>query len=303
MTSHRLPTRLFRAVALGLGGLLGALAVATVVVMAWSEMVLRRRYVPEPQPLAEAPPALVAQGHRLARLHGCLSCHGEGLAGNHVFEAWPVGDIIAPNLTKLARQRTDAQLTVAIRQGIAPDGRGLLVMTSDVHARMAPEETAALIAWLRSLPVRDGVEQPFRLRPLGRLMLLLGDFRLQPVAVKQYRALMPPDLGIEHAEGRRLAASICAECHGPDLGGGPAPFADFNPSFGRPGNLPPDLSVAAAYDLGQFRRLLRTGVPISGRDLGIMSSVARRDLSHLTDREIEALHGYLVARARRGASS
>lgn len=292
--------RLLRLVGLGLGGLLGPLVVATIVIYVWSEAILRRRYEAAPQPLVQAPPELVAQGYRLARLHGCLSCHGEGLTGNHVFEAWPVGDIIAPNLTKLARQRTDEQLTVAIRQGIAPDGRGLLVMTSAVHARMLPEETAALIAWLRSLPVKDGEDRPFKLRLLGRLMLILGDFRLQPLAVKQYRALMPPDLGPEHAEGRQLAATICAECHGPDLSGGPAPFADFNPSFGGPGNLPPNLDIAGGYDLEQFRTLMRTGVPISGRNLGTMTSVAKRDLSHLTDDEIRAVHGYLVARAKGG---
>lgn len=290
--------RMIRWLARGVGGLAGLLAIAAGIVYAWSEVVLRREYEAAPEPSVQAPPELVAQGHRLARLHGCLSCHGEGLAGNHVFESWPVGEIIAPNLTKRVRERTDQQLAVAIRQGIAPDGRGLLVMTSAVHGRMRPEETAALIAWMRSLPVVDGEENPFRLRLLGRFMLLLGDFRLQPVAVKEYRQAMPVDLGPEHAEGRYLAATICAECHGPDVGGGPTPFADFNPSFGLPGRLPPDLAIAVAYDLAQFRTLMRTGTPPDGRDLGIMTSVARRDLSQLTDAEIDALHAYLVARAR-----
>lgn len=294
--------RVLRALGYVIGGLTSLLMVATLVVHVWSESILRRRYVAMPEPLPAAPPALVAQGHRLARLHGCLSCHGEGLTGNHVFEAWAVGDVIAPNLTKVARHRTDEQLAVAIRQGIAPDGRGLLVMTSAVHARMLPEETAALIAWIRTLPMKDGLDQPFKLRPLGRLMFLLGDFRVQPMAVKEYAERMPPDLGPAHVQGRRLAASICAECHGADLKGGPKPFADFNPSFGRPGNLPPNLDVAGGYNLEQFRRLMRTGVPISGRNLGTMTSVAKDDLSQFTDAEIEALHAYLIARSKRGES-
>ena len=294
--------KIARFVGWGLASIAGLILLAVLVIYVWSEIILRRAYEAEPQPLVAAPPALVAQGYRLARLHGCLSCHGEGLTGNEVFEAHPVGDIVAPNLTKLARARTDEQLTVAIRQGIAPGGRGLLVMPSAVASRMPPEETAALIAWLRTLPVKNGDERPFKLRLVGRLMLILGDFRRQPEAVKQYRAMMPPDLGPAHAKGRQLAAAICAECHGPDIAGGPTPMADTNPSFGRPYNLPPNLDIAGAYDLEQLRTLLRTGVPPSGKNLDMMSSVAKRDFSHFTDEEIEALHGYLVARAQRAGS-
>ena len=291
--------KLLRVAGVGLGGLAGLVLIAVLIVYVWSEVILGRRYRAEPQPLVKAPPELVAQGYRLARLHGCLSCHGEGLAGNKVFEAPLVGDIIAPNLTRLARQRTDEALTVAIRQGIAPDGRGLLVMPSAVAQRMPPEETAALIAWIRTLPVKEGETRPFRLGPLGRLMLILGDFRRQAEAVKEYRAMMPPDLGAKHAKGRQIAASVCAECHGPDLAGGPTPMADTNPRFARPYNLPPSLDIAGAYDLEQFETLLRTGVPPSGKDLGMMSSVAKRDFSYFTDEEIEALHRYLVERAQR----
>ena len=75
-------------------------------------------------------------------------------------------------------------------------------------------------------------------------------------------------------------------------------MADTNPSFGRSYNLPPNLDIVGAYDLAQFRTLMKTGVPPSRRNLGMMSAVARRDFSHFTDDEIEALHGYLVARAR-----
>jgi mono/diheme cytochrome c family protein len=94
--------RVLRGLGYGLGGLVALLAVSTLVVHVWSESILRRRFVATPEPLPAAPPELVAQGYRLARLHGCVSCHGEGMTGNHVFESWPVGDVIAPNLTKLA---------------------------------------------------------------------------------------------------------------------------------------------------------------------------------------------------------
>ena len=61
-------------------------------------------------------------------------------------------------------------------------------------------------------------------------------------------------------------------------------------------NAPP-LLVARAYSLPQFTRLMRSGVALDGRDLyaqgSIMGIVAREQLSHLTDAEIAAIHGYL----------
>ena len=285
----------------GVGGLVCLILVGVTVIYAWSEVILRRHDQAEPEAVVTAPPQLVAQGERLAHLYGCLACHGKGLTGNAVFDAEPVGDMIAPNLTKLARQRTDEELTVAIRQGIAPGGRGLIMMPADVRSRMLPEETAALIAWIHTLPVKDGDERPFKLRLVGRLMLIMGDFRLQPVAVKEYRTMMPVDLGPKYARGRQIAASICAECHGPDLAAGPKPMSDINPSFGNPFNDPPSLDIAGAYDLEQFRKLLRTGVPPSGKKLSMMSDVATDDLKYLTDEEIDALHGYLVARAQQAS--
>jgi hypothetical protein len=66
-----------------------------------------------------------------------------------------------------------------------------------------------------------------------------------------------------------------------------------------PDEKAPDLNLVAGYDLAQFRFLMRTGRPPSGKDLGLMAEVARNDFSHLTDAEIDALHAYLVARAKR----
>ena len=61
----------------------------------------------------------------------------------------------------------------------------------------------------------------------------------------------------------------------------------------------PDLTIAGAYDLAGFTKLLRTGVPASGRELKMMSGTARSDLSHLNDGEIAQLYAYLAERAKR----
>ena len=48
-----------------------------------------------------------------------------------------------------------------------------------------------------------------------------------------------------------------------------------------------------------FTRLLRTGKALGDRELDLMSYVARRRFTHFTDAEIQALRGFLLARATR----
>lgn len=58
---------------------------------------------------------------------------------------------------------------------------------------------------------------------------------------------------------------------------------------------PPLRLMAKGYSLDEFRHLLRTGEGSGGRDLGLMSRIARNDLSHFTEGEIGAIHHYLTA--------
>ena len=58
---------------------------------------------------------------------------------------------------------------------------------------------------------------------------------------------------------------------------------------------PPLRAMARSYALEDFRHLLRSGEGSGGRDLGLMSEVARSDFSHFTDGEIDAIHAYLTA--------
>jgi len=51
----------------------------------------------------------------------------------------------------------------------------------------------------------------------------------------------------------------------------------------------PDLRVVSAYDPEAFTRLLRAGIALGGRQLGVMSEEARNNLAQLTDPEISAL--------------
>jgi cytochrome c553 len=266
-------------------------------IYAASHVMLARTYPVQPEQLVRPSAAAVANAPRQARLLGCLSCHGPGLRGNRMFDEAGLGTIHAPNLPRLARERTDQQLAAAIRQGVGGDGRPLLIMPSGLFSRLTDGEVSALIAWIRSLPADAPQTPPIRLSLVGRITVLNGDMPLQPKLVPVYRSRMPVDLGPEHAPARHIAATVCAECHGPDLAGGDRAHADYNSTLADPTPPTPDLIVAGAYDLQDFTRLMRTGVATGGRKLGMMSAVSRSDLRHFTDAEIAALHRYLQARA------
>jgi len=274
---------------IGLGGLIALLIVAAAAIFAWSEIILRRDNPAVPEALPALSPAEKSEAPRLARVLGCLSCHGEGLKGKLMFDAPGVARVFAPNLTEVAAKASDQQLAAGIRQGIGHDGRGLFIMPSPQYSRLTDRETAALVAWLRTLPRAPGQSRGFRAGPIGRLALVMGGFRPGPEGVALYRTQAPIALGPEHEPARHLAATACAECHGAALMGGTA----------GPDQKAPDLRVAAGYDPAQFRTLIRTGRPPDGRDLGMMTMVSKDDFTHLTDSEIDALHAYLAARAKR----
>ncbi|HEU0098540.1 MAG TPA: c-type cytochrome [Allosphingosinicella sp.] len=274
---------------IGLGGLIALLILAAIVVYAWSEIVLRREYRAVAETLPAPSAAERAAAPRLARVLGCLGCHGEGLRGRVMFDAPGVARVFAPNITEVASKASDQQLAAGIRQGIGHDGRGLFIMPSPMYSHLTDRETASLVAWIRTLPRAEGQTRGLSAGPLGRIGLVTGAFQAGPERVAEYRRQVPIALGPEHEAARHLAATACSECHGPALMGG---------SVG-PDEKTPDLAIAAGYDAAQFRTLMRTGRPPTGRDLGLMTTVAKQDFSHLTDAEIDSLHAYLVARAKR----
>ena len=270
-------------------GLAAIMLVAVLVVYVISEWKLSARPSISASKLGKPTATELADGARQLHVLGCLSCHGQGLRGDIFLNEPGVATIYAPNLTLVAAGATDEQLDHAIRQGIGHDGRSLLIMPSEGYQFMTDSEVAALIAAIRALP-KGGKEQPMRrVGPKGRIGLVLGKFHTAPELVRTFRENQAPDLGAQFANGRHIVIVNCAECHGPQLHGQDV----------EPGVVSPDMQIAGAYDLDQFRTMLRTGVAPGGKDIGMMGRVAKSDFKYLTDEEIAEIHAYLAERARR----
>lgn len=282
-----------RVAARWLSYILGIVVLLALLAAAWvwfaSRRVLAEAVPIQPERLVPATPAALADAQRRARTLGCVSCHGEDLAGKPFLDDAKIARIHATNLTEVASRASDEQLAQAIRQGVSADGRALLVMPSEAYQFLTDEETAALVALIRSKPRRGGPSPRPSVGPLGRIGLVNGKFETAPALVAAYRGRPPVDLGAGHALGRHLARTTCAGCHGSDLGGRAV----------SPDNVAPDLAIAGAYDLAAFTRLLREGAAPPGRDIRVMKRIAAEDSRFYTDREIAALHAYLVARAQR----
>jgi mono/diheme cytochrome c family protein len=275
----------------GLAATFALLALATVYLT--SEFILRETHPVAPETVrAAAGPSAIAEGRRLGRLYGCQSCHGEDLRGQVYNRDPALVRNYAPNLTRVAARYTDGQLAQAIRQGVRPtDRRALWGMPSATFATVSDAELADVLAFVRSMPVGGGAGPSDRPGLRARVAILRGRSgdgvrgeRSAPELLAAARAQPPADVGPDYAQGRHVAATVCSECHGSDLRGD-----------SREGG--PDLAVAGTYDLDSFRRLLRTGVPISGRGQGVMAEAARKDFHVFSDAEIAALHAYLRARA------
>ena len=271
------------------GFLLLLVVLAAAYVWIVSSNALTSRADAHTETLAAATPAQIADGTRQLSILGCVSCHGEGLRGKLFFDVPNVAKLYAPNLTLIAAQSDDQKLAESIRQGVGHDGRSLFVMPSAQYSRLTDAETTALVHAIRQQP-RGGTQMPpISVGLLGRIGIATGKFKMQPDLVAEYAERMPADLGPQFASGRHLAMTNCAECHGSTLSGGEP----------KPELKAPDLSIVGAYDLPKFTRLMRTGVPASGKKLELMDEIARNDLSHYNDAEIAALYAYLHERAQK----
>ena len=270
----------------GLAGVAGACALAVGGAFAVSEAMIRWP-VDKPQVTmaASTDPGAVARGRRVARLNGCHDCHGQQLEGLLFHDEMPIIKAWGPNLSRALAEQSDADFDRAVRHGVAADGRRLWIMPSSAFAHLSDQEMADLMAYLRTYKPTGETQPRFQVGPVGRLGVLLGQFKSEPDAIADNGALKLEDLGPEHAVGRQVARA-CVECHGQMLEGG--------------GILKtPNLNMVASYDPADFERLLRTGVAAGDRKLGLMSQAAPARFNVLSSQEIAALQAYLRARAQR----
>lgn len=226
------------------------------------------------------------KGQHAMRIRGCFGCHGQQLQGRVFTEQWPwVKRAVAPNLSLYARRHDVATFERAIRHGIGADNKAMYSMPSYNFKHLHDDDLTAMYAYMRSAPV---VKQDLPSPSLGwsaRWALLMGDYEHAADRVKKVPALtIDPRLNPDMARAEYLAMTTCNECHGLDLRGEQLP--DFTA---------PDLAVMMkAYSESDFRKLMKTGTALGGREnLPLMSMVAKDRFAYFTEQELTDLYGFL----------
>lgn len=205
----------------------------------------------------------------VAWTRGCRGCHGDELQGELMW-----GCAAAPNLARLAREVSAAQIEAALRHGIGHDGEALYSMPAFSFIHLRDADVAAIIAYLRAAPVVPHDLPPASLPWPIRLELARGTD--QPIA-----------------RGEHIAKTTCIECHGFSLRAD-VPYL---------GETAPDLIIVAGYGEAAFTHLMCTGKALGERELPMMSGVARGRFVHFTDAEVRDLYAFLSDMAGKAAAA
>lgn len=98
----------------------------------------------------------------------------------------------------------------------------MIVMPSQAFAPLTDAHLGSILAWVKSVPLAQGLEGGVSVGPVGRVGLLSGKYQTSLQLVD--RAQAPPEAAdAEAAQGRYLARTSCALCHAANLGGADHP--------------------------------------------------------------------------------
>lgn len=275
-----------------------ALAVAVLLGALWlGDRKLDRRVDVRVVPVAYAQPTpqVLTQGKYLFESRGCGECHGMDGAGRVVVDE-PGGLYVrSPDITtarvSMVAAYTEGDWVRAVRHGVDPGGRALLIMQSEDYNRMSDADFAALVAYVRTLPPGPGTLGEVRLPAMLRMLYGVGVFK---DAAEKIDHRLPPATPVpvaESAEYGGYIANMCIGCHGAGLSGGKVPGTP--PDWPPASNLTPgEGSVMPLYPTAEaFAAMMRTGKRPDGR--AVSKVMPFESLKNFNDTDLKALFAYL----------
>ena len=238
--------------------------------------------------------ASIARGRHFAiAVAKCVDCHSADLGGK-VFLDIPPFRLVAANLTRgnggVGAGLSDTDFAVAVRHGVAPDGRGLLAMPSLDFQYLSDADLADIIAYVKSVPPVDRQLPATDLRPLGRILFGAGQLPAPAAATidhsKTHVASMPPSVTVGYGF-YMVQTGGCIGCHGAHLSGGAVPGVP--PDFPHAQNITP--TGIGRWSDADIVRALRAGKRPDGTTINRF--MPWEYTAQLDDTEMKALVLYL----------
>lgn len=290
-------SRWIKRIGYSLGAIVALVLVAVCAVYVLSELRFRRAYSVPAEHIAVSNDSLVlARGeHIVSAIAGCGDCHGEGLKGNVMLDAAPMGRLVALNLTKgeggVGNQLTPELVERAVRHGVGPDGRALRIMPADELQYLSDEDLRAVVSYVLQVPPVNNTLAPSHLMLLPRALLVAGAMPLLSAEKLRDEPGKPMTVaaGPTKEYGGYLAqVAGCKGCHGPGLSGGKIPAGD--PAWGPSANLTPSGNLGK-WTEAEFRSTLRTGKRPDG--IALKAPMPWKTIGRMTDDELHGLWMYL----------
>jgi len=255
-----------------------------------------------PVPYASGAAAL-KQGKYLFESRGCAECHGAQGGGRVMLNESNGLFVKTPNITVggAMSQYTEADWVRAIRHGVDPRGRALLVMPSEDYNRLTDADFSALVAYVRSLPAAKPSAAEIRFPAIVKALYGLG---VIPDAASRINHSLQPSQPVAVAasvEHGHYVAQMCIGCHGEHLAGGKIPGGP--PDWPAAANLTPgEGSVMPRYDVPEkFVAMMRTGKRPDASPVD--KAMPFETLKAMNDTDLNAVYVYLKTLAPRRAGT
>lgn len=285
--------KIFRIALWGAGSLAVLIGGAALFAQVGSARKMNRMIAVAPAPIAiPDDQAALSRGRYLFESRGCTDCHGRDGAGK-VFIDDGMLLVRGPNLTGGAAGVTKAYTAVdwtrAIRHGVSPAGKPLLIMPSEDYNRMTDADLGSLIAHIRSLPPVDGAAGEVRLPLPVRFAYAAGIIRDAAEKIDHTLPPQQPVAGDDVIAHGGYVANMCMGCHGEGFTGGKIPGGP--PDWPPAANLTPVKGGAMLRyaDARAFAVMLRSGRRPDGTEIKVMPFDS---LKELNDDEIAAMYAY-----------
>ena len=295
--------KFFKWVGIVLGGFVGLIVIALVVIYVVSQSRLTHVYQIAEEPISiPTDTASIEKGRHIFQFRGCEACHGENLEGTVYLDDPAVGKVISSNLTTgnggVGSAMSDSDWARAIRHGVRPNGTGYLFMPSTEFYFLSDEDLGAVIAYIKSVPPVDSSLPASEISFTGRIvMTLVKGITFIPAELIPHDAARPtaPEVGTTPEYGEYLTQS-CKVCHGLTMSGGVIP--------GFPSTWPPAPNITfgggsalPTWTEDEFINTIRTGKTPEGKELRA-EFMPWNSYKFMSDDELKAVFLYLESLPR-----